>query len=192
MFEPIRARLASSFSRNGISEAATETSCLGDTSIRSTFSFGVRPTSPAWRATIRSSTNWPLSSSCGVGLGDVVLGLFHGRQIDHVVGDLAVDDLAVRRLDEAVLVDARKGRERVDEADVRAFRRLDRADAAVVGRVHVAHFEAGTLAGQTARPKRRETTLVRDLGERVGLVHELRELATSRRTRAPRQPPAWR
>jgi hypothetical protein len=36
MFEPISARLASSFSRNGISEAATDTSCLGDTSIRST------------------------------------------------------------------------------------------------------------------------------------------------------------
>ena len=32
----------------------------------------------------------------GVGLGDVVLGLFHGRQIDDVVGDLAVHDLAVR------------------------------------------------------------------------------------------------
>ena len=29
MFEPISARLASSFSRNGISEAATDTSCLG-------------------------------------------------------------------------------------------------------------------------------------------------------------------
>ena len=35
MFEPISARLASSFSRNGISAAATETSCFGDTSIRS-------------------------------------------------------------------------------------------------------------------------------------------------------------
>ena len=33
MFEPISARLASSFSRNGISAAATETSCLGETSI---------------------------------------------------------------------------------------------------------------------------------------------------------------
>ena len=40
MFEPIRARLASSFSRKGISEAATETSWFGDTSIRSTL---VRP-----------------------------------------------------------------------------------------------------------------------------------------------------
>ena len=33
MFEPMRARLASSFSRNGISAAATETSCFGETSM---------------------------------------------------------------------------------------------------------------------------------------------------------------
>ena len=44
-------------------------------------------------------------------------------------------------------------------------------------RVHVAHFEAGALAGETAGPEGRETTLVRDLGQRVRLVHELRELA---------------
>ena len=43
-------------------------------------------------------------------------------------------------------------------------------------RVHVAHLEAGALAGQTARTERREPPLVRDLGQRVGLVHELREL----------------
>jgi hypothetical protein len=29
MFEPISARFASSFSRNGMSDAATETSCFG-------------------------------------------------------------------------------------------------------------------------------------------------------------------
>ena len=72
-------------------------------------------------------------------------------------------DLAVRRLDEAVLVDARVRRERRDEADVRTFRRLDRADAAVVRGVNVAHLEARALARETARPERRETTLVRDL-----------------------------
>ena len=86
-------------------------------------------------------------------------------------------DLAVRRLDEAELVDARVGRERRDEADVRTFRRLDRADAAVVRRVHVAHLEARALAGETAGPEGREAPLVRDLGERVRLVHELRQLA---------------
>jgi hypothetical protein len=32
MLEPMRARLASSFSRKGTSEAATDTSCLGETS----------------------------------------------------------------------------------------------------------------------------------------------------------------
>ena len=93
-----------------------------------------------------------------------------------VVEHLAVLDAAVGRLDEAVLVDAREARERADEADVRAFRGLDRADASVVGGVDVADFEARALAGQTARPKRGEAALVRDLGERVGLVHELREL----------------
>ena len=83
---------------------------------------------------------------------------------------------AVRRLDEAVAVDARERRERTDQTDVRAFRRLDRADAAVVRVVDVADFEARALARQTARPERRETPLVRQLGQRVGLVHELREL----------------
>ena len=38
MLEPIKALLASSFSRNGISAAATDTSCFGDTSIKSIFS----------------------------------------------------------------------------------------------------------------------------------------------------------
>ena len=33
MFEPMRARLASSFSRKGTMAAATETSCFGDTSM---------------------------------------------------------------------------------------------------------------------------------------------------------------
>ena len=32
MFEPISALLASSFSKNGINEAATETNCFGETS----------------------------------------------------------------------------------------------------------------------------------------------------------------
>ena len=38
MFDPIRARLASSFSRKGTSEAATDTSWFGLTSMRSTSS----------------------------------------------------------------------------------------------------------------------------------------------------------
>ena len=60
----------------------------------------------------------------------------------HVVDDAPALDLAIRRFDEAVFVDARKARERADQADVRTFRRFNRADAAVVRGVNVAHFES--------------------------------------------------
>ena len=112
----------------------------------------------------------------GVGLSDRVLGFFHCRQIDNVVGQLVVDDLAIWRFDEAILVDAAESGQRVDQADVRAFRRLDRADAAIMGRVNVADFEAGAFAGQTAGAEGRNAALVGDFRQRVGLIHELRQL----------------
>ena len=43
--------------------------------------------------------------------------------------------------------------------------------------MHVAYFEARAFARQAARSKRRNAPLVRDFGERVVLVHELRQLA---------------
>ncbi len=109
-------------------------------------------------------------------LRDAVAAFFHGRKIDDLIGELAALHAPVRAFDKTVLVDAGKGCQRVDETDIRAFRRFDRADAAVMGRVHVAHFEARTLARKTARPKRRKTALMRDFRKRVRLVHELREL----------------
>ena len=114
-----------------------------------------------------------------VRLGDRVVFLFVGREVVHLVGDLAVHHAAVRRLDEAVGVHAGVGGQRADEADVRAFRRLDGAHAAVVGGVHVAHLEAGALAGQAARAQGRKAALVRDAGGGVRLVHELGQLRTS-------------
>ena len=56
------------------------------------------------------------------------------------------------------------------------FRGLDRAHPAVVGRVHVADLDRGALASQPARAERREAAAVGEAGQRVGLVHELREL----------------
>src|SRR5262249_52246308 len=85
--------------------------------------------------------------------------------------------LTIQTLDEPKLVDTRKTAQKRDQADVRTFQRLDRTDAAVVRRVHVADLEPSALTRQTARAQRGQTALVRDLGERVGLVHELRELA---------------
>ena len=63
-----------------------------------------------------------------------------------------------------------------DQADVGAFRRLDGAHAAVVGGVHVTHLEPGPLPGQTAGTHGRQAALVGEPRQRVGLVHELRQL----------------
>ena len=63
MLEPISARLASSFSRNGISAAATDTSCFGDTSISLIASGRNIRNSPPWRQVTRSSTKLPSSFS---------------------------------------------------------------------------------------------------------------------------------
>src|SRR5690606_29969895 len=46
-----------------------------------------------------------------------------------------------------------------------------------VSGVHVTYFKACALTRKAARPKCRDTTLVRDLGQWVGLVHKLRQLA---------------
>ena len=40
MFDPMSARFASSFCKNGIMDVATENTIFGDTSIRSTLAFG--------------------------------------------------------------------------------------------------------------------------------------------------------
>ncbi len=122
---------------------------------------------------------WPSRASSRSTTSPTLKSVSPGIQDPDFVDHRALDHLLVRALDEAVIVDARKAGERRNQTDVRAFRRFDRADAAVVRRVHVAHFEAGALAGQTAWSKGRETPLVRDLRERIGLIHELRKLARS-------------
>ena len=111
-----------------------------------------------------------------VGLGDCVLRLFHRGEVHDLVGQVLVDHLTIRAFDEAVLVDARIGGERVDQTDIRAFRRFNRADAAVMRRMHVAHFETGAFARQAARSKGRHAALVGQFRQRVLLVHELRQL----------------
>src|SRR5690606_25668006 len=112
-----------------------------------------------------------------VRLCDDVLAFLDRGQVLDLVRDASVHDLPIRGLEEAVLVRARVDRERVDQADVRTFGGLDRANAAVVRRVHVADLEARALARQPARSERGHAALVRDLGQRVVLIHELRELA---------------
>ncbi len=62
MLEPISARLASSFSRNGISAAATDTSWRGDTSTAVTSSGLTRRKSPRLRTETSSWLKCPTSS----------------------------------------------------------------------------------------------------------------------------------
>ena len=95
------------------------------------------------------------------------------------IGHLAVLDLAVGRDQEAVFVDPAVDAQRADEPDVRPFRGFDRADAAVVRDMHVADFEAGSLAVEPARAQGAQAALVGQLGQRVGLVDDLRELAAA-------------
>ncbi|MBA7642588.1 hypothetical protein ES703_50286 [subsurface metagenome] len=57
------------------------------------------------------------------------------------------DDLAVGRLDKAVLVNPPVDSQRADKTDIGPLRRLDRADSTVVGKVHVADLKAGSLSG---------------------------------------------
>src|SRR5690606_7481972 len=86
---------------------------------------------------------------------------------------------SIRGLKESELVHPCIRRERRNETDVRTFRRFNRTDTAVVSRVHVSNFESGAITGKTAGAKRGQTTLVGNLGERIRLIHELRELRGS-------------
>src|SRR5436190_1245660 len=110
------------------------------------------------------------------GLCDRELRLLGGVEIDDLVGDLAVLDDPVRRLDEAEFGDGRHRGERTHQADVRALGRLDRAHPAVMRRVNVAHLDGRALACEAAGAERREAPAVGQPGERVRLVHELRKL----------------
>ena len=113
----------------------------------------------------------------GIGLSNDVAAFFNRRQIGNLLRRDAVDHLAVRRFQEPVFVEAGVKGKRVDQTDVRTFRRFNRAHTAVVRRMHVAHFKAGAFAGQTARTESGNTALMGNFRQRVGLVHELRKLA---------------
>src|SRR5262249_11849330 len=86
---------------------------------------------------------------------------------------------AVRGFKETEVIDARKGGQGRNQTNVRAFRRFDRANTAVMRRMDVADFESGAVAGETARSESGQTAFVRQLGQRIDLVHELGKLASA-------------
>ncbi len=106
MFAPINARLASSCSRNGISDAATDTIWPGATSM---YCDRVRRLEREFAlvAARHQLVEQPARLvELGVGLGDDVMAFLDRRQKLDLVGHLAVCHLAIRRLEEAVVVGA--------------------------------------------------------------------------------------
>ena len=81
--------------------------------------------------------------------------------------------------DKSILVNSRIGRKRVDQTDVRTLRRLDRTHSSVMGIMYVTDLETGTVSGKAAWSQRGKTSLMRKLGQRVMLIHKLRQLRTS-------------
>ena len=113
------------------------------------------------------------------GLGDDIFILHIGGHIFHFVGEPAglLVHLAVRGLDEAVAVDAGIGGQVGNKTDVGAFRGLNGAQAAVVTVVNVADVKGGPVTRQAAGTQGRHTALVGQLGQGIGLIHELGERA---------------
>ena len=74
--------------------------------------------------------------------------------------DVAVLDLEVGCLDEAVFVDAGLGGEVEHQADVGAFWCLDRTNASVVSRVGITNVKTSPLTRETARTHRAEAAFV--------------------------------
>ena len=80
-----------------------------------------------------------------VGLGNIIFFLKITRQVIDRVGHTALGHLAVRALNESKIVYPGERGQAGDQADVRAFRSFHRANATVVGGVHVAHLEPGAF-----------------------------------------------
>ena len=91
MLAPISARFASSCSRNGTSEAATDTICAGDTSMYWMRSAPTRIDSPASTRGDQVAGQLAVLVQRRIGLGDDVLAFLDGRQVVDLIGDLAVD-----------------------------------------------------------------------------------------------------
>ena len=96
-----------------------------------------------------------------------------------MIGHAPFFDAAIGRFQEAKIIDLGESGQRGDQTDVRPFRRFHRANAAIVGGMNVAHLEPGAIPRQTARPQRRQAAFVRQFGQRIDLVHELRKLAAT-------------
>ena len=182
MLEPINARFASSCSRNGIRPAATETSCsakrpcspLGGFDINEVASATARYfSSVKWPC--RRSAHWPAQrENCFLAIGGEIIDLMRHAALFH---------FAIRRFDKAEIIDRaqRSPARRSDRcSDLRAFQ-SDKCARSATDERRALQIRHGR--GQTARPKGRQTALVRQFREWINLIHELRQAGCGQRNR---------
>ena len=113
-----------------------------------------------------------------VRLSHMVVVFLIRRHVDNFISyyrilGIGLVDLAVRSLNETVLVDPCIGRKRVDQTDVGTFRGLDGTHTSIVRIMNVADLESGAVSGQTSGSQGGQTSLVGQLAQRVVLIHEL-------------------
>jgi len=85
-------------------------------------------------------------------------------------------DPAIRSLYKTIFINSCIRCKRVDQTDVWSLRRLNRTHSSVMRIMYVSHLKSGTITGQTARSQCRQTSLMRQLTQRVILIHKLRQL----------------
>ena len=115
-----------------------------------------------------------------VGLRYVVVFFFISCYVDEFICNArfiaAVIYFSIGSFDKAVFVDSCECGQCIDQTDVRTFWCFDRTHSAVVRMVNVSNFEARSFSGQTAGAQCRQSSLMCQFGQRVVLVHELRQL----------------
>ncbi|MNX90339.1 hypothetical protein D3C86_1223850 [compost metagenome] len=83
-------------------------------------------------------------------------------------------NFTIRCFDEAHVIDLSMYTQCRDQTDVWTLWSFNGTQTAIVRVVNVTYLKAGSFTGQTTWSECRDTTLVRDLRQRVGLIQELR------------------
>ena len=109
-------------------------------------------------------------------MGNVVLLFFQRIEIYYLTGNFSVLNSYVGRFNYSEIIDLGISGKVEDKTDVRSFRSMNRANAAVVRRMHVAHLKSRSLAGEPSRPESGKCAQVFYLVEHVFLRHELGKL----------------
>ena len=104
------------------------------------------------------------------------------RHIHDVIGHKmsSLFNPTIRRLNKAIFIDPRITGKIRNQTDVRTFRGFYRAHPPVMGIVNVTHIKACAVSGQTAGTQCRQSPLMRNRRQRVGLVHKLRQRGRSK------------